>query len=425
MANNFSSNFTEKLARVFLDKFELKRNLTKGVNTQLLKGQYDANSGDTVSFRRPTDFLAIETSDGDLTSDSATDIIVGKATGDVQNYITTYVNYSEADQAIKMGNLDELLAPMATRAVNKLETNFAAYALKHAGLYGGTIAQPVATWSEAAEAMAVMQGVGVPEDDEWCLFVNPYTAKGLADAQRGLGAGGSAGELVTSAWERNKLSSNLAGMRVMTSTALASYTTGAGADRAGAVNGTMDVSYVTHKDTMLQTITVDGMDAALPIKAGDRITIAGVNLVNQATREPVLDASGASVPWVGVVAADVTMSTGAGNITVNNPAIYESGGAYNTVDAAIADNDVVTVLGSASTVYQPNLFWHKDAFSVGFLPMEKLYATDTIAETEDGLQLRVTRFSDGVTNTQKVRFDIRPAFASLNPYFAGHLWGVA
>jgi hypothetical protein len=74
-------------------------------------------------------------------------------------------------------------------------------------------------------------------------------------------------------------------------------------------------------------------------------------------------------------------------------------------------------------LYQPNLFWHPDAFGLGFVPIKKLFSTDTIAESEDGIQIRVSKYSDGTTNKQKVRFDIRPAYAVLNPFFAGQGWG--
>ena len=41
MANNFDSNFTRKLARVFLPAFEQNRVVTKTVNTQLLSNKFD------------------------------------------------------------------------------------------------------------------------------------------------------------------------------------------------------------------------------------------------------------------------------------------------------------------------------------------------------------------------------------------------
>ena len=102
MANNFDSNFTRKLARVFLEKFDSERVLSKNVDTQLLAGKFDPASGANVDFKRPTDYVSVRTSDGDLTSETASDIITGKATGTVQDYFTAFVDYDEADEAIKM-----------------------------------------------------------------------------------------------------------------------------------------------------------------------------------------------------------------------------------------------------------------------------------------------------------------------------------
>lgn len=426
MANNFDSNFTRKLARTFLGAFESERVMSKNANTQLLENKFNPASGDTVDFKRPTDYVTVRTAAGDVSASSPSDIITGKISGTVQNYFTAFVDFNEADQAIKMDQLDELLRPLATRIVIDLELDFADYMLKNSALYAGTIGNAAVTWSEVAEAAAVMRAAGVPMDKQWCYAANPYTVIGLAGDQRSLGAGGAAGADIKEAHRRAVLTDNFAGLRVMSSTTLPSVTTQAGADRAGALSANPDVTYATHKDTFTQTLAVNGFQANLDIKAGERITIAGRYMLNQSTRQPIFDETGAKVLWSAVVAADVTLSgTGTGNITVIGPAIYEASGAFNTVDSAPVSGDVVTLLGAASTAYQPNLFWQKDAFGIGSVPIKKLYSTDTLATTADGLQFRVSKYADGDKNLQTVRFDFRPAYAAFNPFWAGHAWGVA
>jgi hypothetical protein len=61
---------------------------------------------------------------------------------------------------------------------------------------------------------------------------------------------------------------------------------------------------------------------------------------------------------------------------------------------------------------------------VGSVPIKKLHSTDTVATTEDGLQFRVSKGSDFLANEQKIRFDFRPAYGVMNPFFAGQGWGV-
>jgi hypothetical protein len=108
MANNFDSNFTRKLARVFLEKFDSDRVLSKNVNTQLLQGKFDPSTGTIVDFKRPTDYRSLRTSGGDVSGagNTAGDIITGKASGTVQDYFTVHVDFSEADEALKMDQLD-------------------------------------------------------------------------------------------------------------------------------------------------------------------------------------------------------------------------------------------------------------------------------------------------------------------------------
>jgi hypothetical protein len=425
MANSFDSNFTRKLARVFLEKFETARVHSKNVNTQLLKGQFSPSSGDKVDFKRPTDYLSVRTAAGDVSGSSATDIITGKAKGEVQNYFTAFVDFSEADQAIKMDQLDQLLAPLATRICTDMELDFAEFMLKHTGMLAGTYGTAASTWDHVAEAGAVMQANGVPMDSPWYYTVNPYTQRNLASNQRSLGAGGVAGGPIVSAHEKATITEMFAGFdKVMTATTLPTVTRAATADVVGAVNGTMDVSYATHKDTMLQTITVDGFTAGAVIKAGSMVQVTGVYALNKSTRKPIIDDAGNKVLWTGVVQEDVTLTAGAGDLIIANPAIYEASGPYNTVDSAIANDDVITILGGTdAATFAPNLFWHKNAFGIGSVPIEKLYSTDTVATTEDGMQFRVSKYSDGDKNIQTVRFDFRPAYASLNPYFAGQGFG--
>jgi len=425
MANNFDSNFTRKLARVFLEKFDSERVLSKNVDTQLLTGKFGPDSGTNVDFKRPTDYVSKRTSAGDISSGTRSDIVTGKATGTVQDYFTVDVDFNEADEALKMDQLDQLLAPMATRIKTDLELDFASFMMENSSLLAGTVGTAADTWDDIAEASAALQSSGVPGDMPWYYTVNPYTQRKLASNQRSLGAGGSAGGMISEAHRKAVITENFAGFdAVMTATTLASYTTHTGADRVGALSANPDVTYATAKDSMTQTFAVSGFQANLQIRAGEKITVTGRNRLNLSTRQAILDETGANILFSGTVTTAVTLSgTGTGNVVVTGPAIYEATGAFNTVDSAPISGDVLTLGGAASTTLQPNLFWHKQAFSIGSVPIKKLYSTDTIATTEDGLQFRVSKYADGDKNQQICRFDFRPAYAVLNPFFAGHGYG--
>jgi hypothetical protein len=421
MANNLTSNVTRKVARVFLEAFESSRVVTKTVDTQLLSGKFNPSSGSTVDFKRPHDYNSIRTSGGDISASTKSDIIAGKATGTVQNYFTVATEWGNVEEALELDQLEQILAPMARRIVTDLEIDLASYMLKNSSLKYGSHGTAVDAWGDVAGAGALMDSIGVPAAAERYYLMNPFTTSALANVQNGLNA---SDQLVRTAWENAQISQNFGGMRALTSNALASFTSGAGADREGILSSDPDVTYVTAKDTMTQVLPVSGFTAGMVVKAGDMVTITGINRLNLDTRTAMIDASGANVLWTGVVTADVTLTAGAGNITVAGPAIYEANGQYNTVDSAPVQNDVVNILSAASTLYQPNLFFTKQAFGMGTVKLPKLYSTDTIATTEDGMSIRVSKYADGDANTQKIRFDLLPAYATFNPFMAGQGFGV-
>ena len=426
-SNSLNNNTTRQLARVFLEKFEASRVLTKTVNTQLLTGRFNPASGTTVDFKRPHDYKSDRTATGDISAVDKSDIIAAKATGTVQNYFTVHADWDEVDEALKLDQLDEILAPMATRIVTDLELDFGKFMFKNANLHFGTPGTVVDAWSDVAGAGALMDSIGVPNEGERFYVMNPFTTVNLADVQRGLSSGDNS--LVNTAWQNAMITDRFGNLMAMSSNALPSYTTGtlsAGANRAGTLSGTPDGTYATNKDTMTQSLAITGFGAGSDtIKAGEIVEITGRNRLSLSTREAFTNATGAQILWSGIVTADVTLSGGAGTIVVAGPGINEANGQYNTVDSAITSGDVITIINpAASAVTQPNMFYHKQAYGIGSVPLKKLFATDTIATTSDGMQIRVTKYSDGDANKQKIRFDLLPAYAVFNPFFAGQGFGV-
>ena len=420
MANNLSSNVVEDLARVFMDKFEASRVLTKGINNQLLTSRLTPSTGGTVSFKRPHDYNTIRTSGGDISSSTKSDIISGKATGTVQNYFTVATEWSNLEEALELDQLDDIIAPMATRMVTDLELDLGSYMTTNCALVSGTPGTAVDAWTDVADAYALMDAVGVPKDGSWAYVMSPFTATALASVQTNI----SVSPEVNDAWQKAQVTNSFAGMNVLASNAVKTYTSGASADRAGTLSGTPTATYVSVKDTMTQTLSVTAFTGSGTVKAGDIVQVTGRNRISNATREVFLDRAGANILWSGTVTADVTLNgSGAGDLVVAGPAIYEANGQYNTVDSALASGDVITLLGSTAQVRSPSLFFHPNAFGIGTVKLPKLSATDVVATTEDGFSIRVTRYSDGDKNKNMVRFDMLPAFITFNPFFAGQGFG--
>lgn len=422
MANNLASNTQATLSKKILERFESKRTISKTVNTQFLSGAINSTTGDTVFIKRPGRFKSTRTPDGDISSTTANSIIAGKALGTVQDFITVEVDWSILEEATQLNQVDELVVnPMMDEVVTTLETSFGAFVLANCNLSVGTPGQAVDAWGDIAQAGALCKSMSFPAGDTTYL-INPFSQVALSEVQRSIG---TADGLVNPAFKDAVINSSFAGMRVMTSDSLQSFTSGVSADRIGAIVGTPTATYVAAKDTMQQTITIDGLSTTGTIKAGEAIEVTGKFRLNQSTRNTIMDAAGLAVKWRAVVVADATIAGGAATITVSGPAIKESTEQYDTIDEALADGDIVTLLHGSNTLYQPNMFYHRNAFAIGSVPLPKLNAQDVLMKTKDGLQLRLSKGSSLRENKQICRIDLLPAFGVLNPFLAGQGYGIA
>jgi len=422
MANNLVSNTTENLLKRFLVSFESQRVLTKTINKSILDGEVTNDTGGSVAVKRPHDYIAVETATGDISSAAENTIISGKASATVQPWITIPIPWTIEEEMLDLDQLDKIIAPAATRAITQLESNLGAYMIKNTALTYGTPGTAIDAWTDVSGAMAQLQSIGVPSVDMCYYTANPYSIANLASAQSGINAAPS--DLVKTSWTKAQTSTPFAGMSLVGSNALSTWTAGGGADRIGALTSAPTQTYLAAKDTMTQSWILKDLTQTSTVKAGDILTVTGKYHVNGSSKQVFMGSDGAPVKFTATVTADATITSGAGTVIVTNAAIFESDGQYNNISEALEADDVVTISGVAGTVYQPALYYHPDAFGMTTLPIPKLFSTDTITVSEDGYTIRCSKYSDGDANTQKVRFDLVPVFATFNPLFAGKGFGV-
>lgn len=244
MPNNTDSNVSQIVLKKFLPGFMSDLVLAKTVDRQLLDGEINADTGDSVSFKRPHQFSSLRTPGGDISGQAKNNLISGKATGRVGNYITVAVQWTQLEEAIKLNQLDQILAPVRQRMVTDLETELAQFMMRNGALSLGTPNTPINKWSDVAQTASFMRDLGIVEGNNYAVM-DPWSAQRLADAQSGLHA---SDQLVKSAWEDAQISGNFGGIRALMSNGLASRTQG---DFGGTltVKTTPAVDYVTVKDS--------------------------------------------------------------------------------------------------------------------------------------------------------------------------------
>lgn len=418
MANSLNKNVSQLVLKKFLPGFMSDLVLCKAVDRQIIAGEINVNTGGTVQVKRPHQYGVIRTADGDLSGDNPSNLISATATAEVGDYITVWIEYSQLEQAIQLNQLDEILMPARARMVDALESELAQRMMYNAGLSLGNIGTAIDAWDDVAQAGAYMKELGIT--GEMFATIDPWAAKDLAKAQSGLYA---ADGLVKTAWENAQIAQNFGGLRAFTSNNLSTVTIGT-ADGAVAVDANPTVTYTGLKDTYQMSIALKSLGANETVKAGTQLEFPATFMLNQQNKNSIIRGS-AGVPFVGTVLEDVTADgTGDVTVTISGAAIFDATNPqYNTVTRAIVANDVVNILGTASTTYKPSLFFGKGYFGLGAVQLPKLYGWESEVINYGGFSIRATMSSNPETNKQALRLDMLPTFCCFNPLMGGQLAG--
>jgi hypothetical protein len=175
------------------------------------------------------------------------------------------------------------------------------------------------------------------------------------------------------------------------------HTNGTQAVTGTAVNGANQVGALINVAALGGTIT-----------RGTVITLPGVFAVNPQNRNST------GVPAQFVVTAD--LAAGATAIPVS-PALVPSG-AFQNVTASPTNGQNFLIVGAASTSYQTNVAYHKDAFTLAMVPMAMPQAgtgASAHQETNEGFTLKVTDYYDGTNDVSIMRIDVLFGWAATYP----------
>ncbi|QLZ60934.1 head protein [Citrobacter freundii] len=420
--NKLDSNVSQIVLKKFLPGFMSDLVLAKTVDRQLLAGEINSSTGDSVSFKRPHQFSSLRSPTGDISGQTKNNIVSGKATGRVGNYITVAVEYTQLEEAIKLNQLDEILSPVRERIVTDLETELAQFMMRNGALSLGSPNTPINKWSDVAQTASFLKDLGVEKGENYAVM-DPWSAQRLADAQSGLHA---SDQLVRTAWEQAQIASNFGGIRALMSNGLASRTQGAFGGTL-TVSTTPTVTYDAVKDTYQFQLVLAGATASITgfLKAGDQIKFTSTYWLQQQSKQVLYNGS-APISFTATVLADANSTAGgAVTVTLSGVPIYDAAPQqqYNAVSRAVTSGDAVTVIGTASQTMKPNLFYNKFFCGLGTIPLPKLNSIDSAVATYEGFSIRVHKYADGDANVQKMRFDLLPAYVCYNPHMGGQFFG--
>lgn len=171
----------------------------------------------------------------------------------------------------------------------------------------------------------------------------------------------------------------------------------------GSYNADYDIKTVPSSgDTTLDIDTGTGT-----IKKGDVFTIAGVNAVNKLHKGDTGELMQFVVTEDNDTGGDTTISI--------SPAIISEGAYQNVTALPAVDADLVFV-GTASTAYPQALAFHPMVGAVGFQDLVLPKGNgEAYRKVEDNISMRCWAFSDGITSTQYMRFDVLMGAVAVEP----------
>lgn len=367
--------------------------------------------GDTISIRRPADFT-IRTG----ATASSQDVIEGKIPLVINKQAGVDFQFTSSELTLKIDKLSErVIKPAMSTIVNEIARDCLSAFYQKTYNWVGTPGSTINSFADFAYGPERMDKMAIPMSDRYAAL-SPSDSWGMLGSQTALFIQGAAND----AYRQGKLGP-IGGVDTLMSQVIPTHTVGP-LGGTPLVNGaSQNVTYDTAKNTWTQSLITDGWTAAAAsrLKAGDIFTLyaagtsgARVKMVNPKTKQAT------DVDQQFVVISDVS-SDGSGNATLTiSPPIITSG-PHQTVNVVPADSAGLTVLGTASTGYVQNLFYHKNAFALAMVPMEMPAAAyGGSRKSYKGVSVRVIPTYDGTNDISKWRLDVLYGREAIDPRLA-------
>lgn len=415
MANTtLTADIIAKEAVMILDnELVMAKKVFRGYENEFDKKVNGYNVGETISIRKPTDFTVRQNA-----TMSAQDVVEGKTTITVDQRRGVDFEFTSQDLTLKIEDLSErVIKPAMVQLANSIDT-FLMSQYRFVPNWVGTPGQVINSYTDFAAGPERLDEFAVPTDtraavlspqDHWGLL-GSQTSLYIQDAAKGAYRKGSLGEI--------------GGVDTYMSQNVPTHTVGVWAGTTIAVDQSITAATITYdavKDTMQQTVTIDGFTASAPaVNPGDVFTIAGVYAVNPVTK--------AKLPFLKQFTVVSTANAAGNQVDVTMyPAMIWSG-AFQNISTAATDlnNAVVTPVGTDSTAYRQNLMFHKNAFALVTVPLvSPPGAVDVARRTYKGTSVRVIPVYDGVNDKSAWRLDILFGGKCIDPRLALRINGAA
>ena len=357
--------------------------------------------GAAIRIRRPADFT-LRTG----ASVSTQDIVEGYTTLTVDQQVGVDFDISGLDLTLKDTDRNiRIIKPAMSVIANGIAADIATQMYRGAYNWTGTAGNTIDAFSDFAVPATRMDLMSIPQDDRYALL-SPQDYWGLLGSQTAL----FTNSIVNPAYREGSLG-KIGGIDTMMSQVTPVHTNGTTTNSSPITEGVQTCTYDTAKNTWTMSLLTKGLTGSVTIKAGSVFTIPTINMVNPKTKADT------GVLQQFVVTADVTAAAASTTTTtlVISPPIITTG-PYQTVSVAQGNGATLTFIGSASTAYRQNLFYHRNAMAVAFVPMEMPPgAIGGSRQSYKGISMRVQPYYSGTNDKSSWRIDVLYGRALIDP----------
>jgi hypothetical protein len=367
--------------------------------------------GATISIRRPADFT-VRTG----ATLSSQDVIEGKVAFSVDQQRGIDFEFTSTDLTLSVSKMSErVLKPAMSSLVNAITADCMNTFYPAVYNWVGDHGQIINSFQDFYKGAERLNEMAAPDDSRYAAL-SPSDHAGMLGNLTGLYISSDA----KGAYRNGNLGP-IGGVETLMSQVVPTHTNGT-TYGTPLIRGTGNsVSYDTANNTWSMALSTDGWTANASITAGTVFTLAGVFMVNPKTKAVTDILQQFTVLTAATANATTTNET---LLTVSPPII--TSGPHQTVNAAPADNAVITVKGSASTSYRQNLMYHKNAFALAMVPMElPPGAYGAARQSYKGISVRVAPVWDGTNDVSKWRLDVLYGRKCIDPRLAVRLSGTS
>ncbi|MBS1044554.1 P22 phage major capsid protein family protein [Gluconobacter cerinus] len=413
-SNNLINNsiITREALMIRRNSNDLIKNISREYQGQF--AQRGAKIGDTINVRLPNDYVV---QDGPVVNPEATAERSIPLTINFRKNVP--MSFSTQERTLNIDDFSErYIAPAVNALVGQVASDAMTLALQASNMVvntddqGNLIAPSSQTW---LRAKALLTSCNAPLDDRFAVL-DPMTDANTVSGMMGMF---NPGNTVSRQTTDGQMGSKILGVRewMQDQTVMISQTgsydskaTATGSYGNYTPNGAPVTTISSSASPHSSVLTVSAINGTL--KAGDIITIAGVNRINRVNKNSL------HIPQQFVVLADC--ASGATSIPLS-PAIIPPGAngpvPYQTVDAAPAADAVVKLVAPAGSIIRRNMLYSKRALTLATVDLENVSELGPLCARAslDGVSLRTVTYYNGTDDTRSTRLDVLYGIGMLRP----------